>query len=466
MKKLIIYSTLLITVVVSSCSKVIETSPRNSIDLGVAATNIDALKGFSVAIYNQLQASGYYGRDFIVISEVLSDNAEITAQNSNRFVQQANNNPRSHQGIFNTAYTGISRCNFILNFVDDVPGDDAVKNQLKAEAYFFRGLFYFDLVRTYARNPNHLVDGFDLGVPIVLEPVTGESGVTYPSRSTVADVYAQIIADLNAANGILGNGGNKYLVNKAAVLGFMSRVYLYMGNWADAETKATECISTGFATFPTGADYYTKWGNQHPEQLFGLNYEANESLNFDCIQSIYYFHPTFQGYGDVMARTELLNDYYPGDMRQTELLENTTKGAQTNVNYTLKFPGSKGGFGLDDIMIIRLGEVYLNRAEARAMQAGKEALALQDLNMIHERAGLTPLVGLTGQALVDAVQRERRIELAFEGHRLYDLLRWGKDVIKGSAVTSLDWDDYRLIAPIPQGEIDVNPNINPQNPGY
>ncbi|HYE55335.1 MAG TPA: RagB/SusD family nutrient uptake outer membrane protein, partial [Chitinophagaceae bacterium] len=161
----------------------------------------------------------------------------------------------------------------------------------------------------------------------------------------------------------------------------------------------------------------------------------------------------------------LLNDFYPGDLRRSVLIKETKKGTQT-VYYTLKWPGAKGAFGLDDIMIIRISEVYLNRAEARAMQSGKEALALQDLNRIHERAGLAPLVGLTGQALIDAIQRERRLELAFEGHRLYDLLRWGRDVIKTPAVASLDWDDYRLIAPIPQGEIDVNPNLNPQNPGY
>jgi starch-binding outer membrane protein, SusD/RagB family len=464
MKKIIIYLSLF-ALVITSCSKVLETTPRNEVDLGTATTNLEALQGVLVAVYNQLQGSGYYGRDFIVIPELLADNAEITAQNSNRFVQQANNTPRSHQGIFAGAYTGIFRCNFVLKFADKATTDATIQNQLKGESYFLRSLLYFDLVRTYARNPRFLVNNFDLGVPIILDPVTDLTQVTYPNRAKVSEVYAQIVSDLNSAISLLPAGGNRYKANKAAAQGLLSRVYLYMGNWVEAENKATDCINSNFATFADSANYYGKWGNGSPEQLFGISYEASESLVFDAIQSIYYFHPTFQGYGDITARAELLNDFYPGDYRRSKLIKQTTKGTQT-VYYTLKWPGAKGAFGLDDIMIIRITEVYLNRAEARAMQTGKEALALQDLNKVHVRAGLAPLGPLTGQALIDAIQRERRLELAFEGHRLYDLLRWGRDVVKGGATTSLAWDDYRLIAPIPQGEIDVNPNLKPQNPGY
>jgi len=464
MKKLSIYL-LLFAASITSCSKILETTPRSEVDLNQATTNLEAQQGILIAVYQQLQNSGYYGRDFIVIPEVLSDNAEITAQNSNRFVQQANNTPRSHQGTWTANYLAIFRCNFVIQYVENIAGVDAtVKNQMKGEAYFLRALNYFDLIRTYARNPRFLVSGFDLGVPIILEPVTDVTKVTYPSRNKVSEVYAQIVSDLNSAVNLFPAGGNRFKGNKAAALGLLSRVYLYMGNWVEAENKATDCINTNFATFADSASYYGKWGNGFPEQLFGLNYEASESLTFDCIQSIFYAHPTFGGYGDITARAELINDFYPGDYRLSKLIKKTTKGSQNPVYYTLKWPGAKGAFGLDEIMILRLSEIYLNRAEARAMQPGKEALALQDLNKIHQRAGLAALSGLTGQALIDAVQKERRLELAFEGHRIYDILRWGKDLVKGPS--TFTWDDYRLIAPIPQGELDVNPALKPQNPGY
>ncbi|HYE53538.1 MAG TPA: RagB/SusD family nutrient uptake outer membrane protein, partial [Chitinophagaceae bacterium] len=241
MKKIIIYFSIITALTLGSCSKMLETTPRNAVDLTQATTSLDALQGVLIAIYNQLQGSAYYGRDFVVIPELIADNAEITAQNSNRFVQQANNSPRAHQGIWATAYSGIFRCNFILKYIDGVTADEATKKQIKGEAFFLRALMYHDLVRTYARNPRFLVNNFDLGVPIILEPVTDVTAVTYPNRSKVTEVYAQIVSDLNSAVSLFPNGGSRYKGNKAAALGLLSRVHLYLGNWAEAEAKATEC---------------------------------------------------------------------------------------------------------------------------------------------------------------------------------------------------------------------------------
>jgi hypothetical protein len=472
MKKHLIYGLLSMSVALTSCDKILETQPKESVDLEGATKSPDAIKATLTAIYNGMQGSGYYGRDFVVIPEVIADNGEITVSNSNRFVAQANNTPGSHVGIFGTAYINIFRANFVLKYVDGTTATDADKAKLKGAAYFLRALHYFDLVKSYARNPAFLANNFDLGVPIVTDAVIDATKIEYPSRAKVTEVYTQIVSDLKQAITLLDNSEAPKKASKGAAQALLSRVSLYAGNWDDAEKYATDALGSGVGTFaPDSATYVTKWGNGYPEMMFGLNYEASESLSFDCMQSIFYRYPapnsnpvTYTGYGDITARLELRNDYYPNDLRRKSLIATQVKGTQT-VYYTLKYPNGKGTFGADDIQILRLSEMYLNRAEARARKASPDVTgALADLNKIHQRAGLTALAGLTGQDLVDAIWKERRLELAFEGQRLWDVLRTGKGLVKGT--TTINYDDYKLVAPIPQTEIDTNPKLKPQNPGY
>ena len=147
-----------------------------------------------------------------------------------------------------------------------------------------------------------------------------------------------------------------------------------------------------------------------------------------------------------------------------------TKSSQ-QVFFTKKWPGLRQ-LGQDDIMILRTSEVLLNRAEARAKQGGaKEALAIADVNMIKSRAGI-PILAiagpgvLTGAALISEILKERRVELAYEGHRLFDLLRNGLDVNKNPSNIVFGTNAYNfLIAPILQADVDANPQIV-KNPGY
>ena len=466
MKKYFIYSLLSVAVALTSCEKILDTQPKESVDLEGATKSLDAMKATITAIYNSMQGSGYYGRDFIVVPEVIADNGEITTSNSNRFVQQANNTPGSHVGIFVTAYANIFRANFVLKYVDGTAATDAEKAKLKGAAYFFRGLLYFDLVKSYARNPAYFVNGFDLGVPIVTDAVIDVTKIEYPVRAKAVDVYAQIISDLKQAISLLDNSEAPKKASKAAAQALLSRASLYAGNWDDAEKYATDALGSGIGAFAAdSATYVSKWGNGYPEMIFGLNYEASESLGTDCIQSIFYRILPNTGYGDITARLELRNDYYgANDLRRKSLITTQVKGTQT-VYYTLKYPNGKGTFGTDDIQLLRVSELYLNRAEARARKAAPdEAGAMTDLNKIHQRAGLSALGALTGQDLVEAIWKERRLELAFEGHRLWDILRTGKDLVKGT--TTILNSDYKLTAPIPQTEIDTNPKLKPQNPGY
>jgi len=479
-------------ILLGSCKKTLDTESKNSLDLTFALSTREGLQATLVSIYNALQGSTYYGRDFIVIPEVLSDNCEITSNNSNRFVTQGNNTPGSHINIWANAYRNINRANLIIANIDNSEATAAEKVQWKGEAYFLRALLYSDLIRVYARAPlftNVAPPGnFDAGIPIIKDPVLDATSVTFPARSTVNEVYEFIIQDLMTANSMLTNAGQPYRPRKVAAQALVSRMELYRGHWTDSERWADSVLTQGAATLAPASNYFNltatppSWGNLHTETIFGLTYISGEGTpGTDALQYIYYRNlPSIQGYADITTQASLRTDLgiagnppVSTDQRFTKLISVQVKSSQ-QVFYTMKWPGLKSSTvsGQDDIMILRTSEVLLNRAEARAMQGGsKEALAIADINQTRTRAGLAafPTSGVgapTGAALIAEVLKERRIELAYEGHRLFDLLRTGRDVIKSPTNITVGTNSYNfLIAPILQADIDVNPNLV-KNPGY
>ena len=489
----ILISGIVVLFIFTGCKKVLDTHPKNSLDLSFATTR-DGLSATLVSIYDALQASNYYGRDFIVIPELLSDNVEITSANTNRLIGQSNNTPGNHVAIYTTAYRNINRANFILANVDASSATADEKTLWKGECYFLRAMFYADLIKAYSRAPLFLntspAGTFDLGVPIVKDPVSVASTVTQPARSKVSEVYDFIVTDLVQANSLLtnsGNSGTPYRARKVAAQGLLSRVNLYRGNWAESERWSDSILLQNVVPLASASSYFNvqasapSWGNAHPETIFGLSFVSGENTpGGEGLQYIYYRNlPTIQGYADVTAQTSLRNDLgttgvtgtTSTDLRFTKLISVQVKGSQ-QVFYTLKWPGLKvsGLNGFDDIMIIRTSEILLNRAEARA-RLGKEALAINDVNQIRLRAGLTPFPTTgpgtpTGAILISSILKERRVELAFEGHRLWDLLRNGLDVIKSPSNIILGSNAYNfLYANIPQADLDVNPNLV-KNPGY
>lgn len=480
-------------VIFNGCKKFLDTTPKNSLDLTFALSTREGLQAILVSIYDALQTSGYYGRDFIVIPELLADNSEITSNNTNRFINQANNSPNSHVNIWAVAYRNINRANLILGNIDGSQASASEKILWKGEAYFLRALFYADLIKAYSRNPLYLSTSpagpFDLGVPIMKTAVIDAAVITFPARNTVVEVYDFIMEDLVLANSLLTNTGNGYRARRVAAQALASRVELYRGNWAQSERWADSVILGAAVPLAPATTYFNlsatapSWGNGHPETIFGINYLVGEnSPGSDGIQYINYRNiPSIQGYADVTTQTSLRNDMgttgvagiTSADQRFTKLISIQLKSGQ-QVFYTIKWPGLKGNgvAGLDDIMILRTSEIFLNRAEARARQgAGKDALAIADLNQTRTRAGLVafPASGTgapTGAGLIVEILKERRIELAFEGHRLWDILRTGSDITKSPANITLGSNAYNfLYANVLQTDLDVNPNLV-KNPGY
>lgn len=457
----------------SSCKKILNTEPKQSISSEGALREIAGVQGLLTNIYSNVLGSANFGRDIFIKSETMSDNCRITTSNSNRFIAEYNNTLRSHFLEFSTFYPIINKCNLVIDNIDGViDGNAERKAAIKGQALFIRAWLYFTLANEFGYNPKHIPGDFDLGVPIVLKGVSSVSGVTMPARSKNSEVYTQVLKDLDDAIALLTNPNNtsaKVIAGKAAAQALKSRVALYNEQWQSVIDNATQAIDANVGTFvstATVAGYASIFNQKNsPESIFELNIDLSESLGTSSLQNIYQrlgnLSTSNSGYGDIVPSDNLLAAYEAGDNRKAATLVPIVKAGEP-VFWVQKYPGSGGTYGLDNIRILRVSEMYLNRAEAYA-HLGQDQLARDDVNKIRVRAGLQA-TDATGQALLEIIIKERRIELAYEGDRWFDMVRRGQDIVKPNG-TVLYATDPRILAPIPQAQLDVNSNLI-QNPGY
>lgn len=489
MKKIYIIPMLIGAITIGSCKKTLDTLPKNSVDASQVVTQGAGVEAILNSAYETMQVAAYYGRDLIVVPELLSDNMRIVSTNSNRFVNESNNAIAATINIWQNAYLIINKCNGAIKYVDLVSDLSAArKKQVKAEALFLRAMAYFDLVKSYAYNPRFVVAAQDRGgVPIVLDYVQNYPGdIKYPKRAPTADVYTQIKNDLTTAIGLFPAISAATVTtapkrgNIAAAYGLLSRVNLYLGEWQACYDNATLALGSGLGTFvdpgvaataQQKSDAYKSIWNSgtavSPESLFELNYEATETLGSDCLASIYTRYtfggiPTTggSGYGDAAPQANLVAAYEAGDVRK-DLLFPIVKGGES-ILWNQKYPAQKYA-SVDNIKLIRVSEIYLNRAEAGVKLGGAAlAQAQLDLNKIRQRANLG-----TVTATFASVFAERRIELAYEGQRWFDLLRTGSDINKSSTTlpanatptSTLAFTDFKVLAKIPTTEVTNNTNL-------
>lgn len=461
--------------VFSSCESWLLTSPKDSISANDATDNIENLSSILVSCYEALQSEEYYGRDFLVTSEVLADNCRITIANTNRFVNEYENAEGAHMDCWASCYTLIGRANHVITNIDKVEGNQSEKDRLKGQALFLRSLAYHDLLKSYSREPGLFVDDFDLGVPTVTVPFDGVVDSTvFPSRDKVVDNYIFLEKDLKSAFILLENndeGLSPYMAGSLAVKALLSRVYLFQRKWDKAQEAATYVIDNSGVILEKGE--YRRVFSFQTESIFAIAYNISEGLTFESLQSIYsrvdngkrdengYGDDQGAGYGDVVPTNSLIRLYGTGDKR-LDILRKVRKGNEETY-WNEKFNGYRGAFGVDNIPVFRISEMYLTRAEAYSNIPEQETLALADLNDLREARGLSR-VELVGDALKADIAKQRRVELAFEGHRFFDIKRKGQDILKPSGEI-LKYSNYKMVARIPIRETDLNDNLE-QNPEY
>lgn len=469
----------------ASCTDLLDVQPRASIDSVTALTTEDAVNAAVNGIYDRLQSTNLYGRDLVAIPEALADNGRATNK-SGRLNPEYQNQVNAHFIHWQTSYFAINQANLVLDALPKVEKmTQANKDFVEAQALFIRGLLYFELMRAYAYEPTvEIKEASKGGVPLLKTGVVDATQIKLEGRASINDVYEFIYSDFTNSIAKFTSSGRTAtasFANRTAAQAMFSRVALYRGDYTNAAKYATDALATGsVGRFQTRDTYVSAWRSaNHPESIFEIQYQTNENIGVNTsLQTTYTTlvasgnRTTTGGFGDLVPTKALLDAYESekdadgkiiADVRRS-LYELGTAGRGTAEIECTKFLGRSGQVNLDNIPVIRVSEMYLNRAEALA-RSGNAAGALTDLNVIRTRAGLPAATGLTGAALINEILKQRRLELAFEGHRFFDMKRLGLDIVKAAPVQNLNFTDFRVLAPIPVREIQANANLK-QNTGY
>lgn len=442
MKKIILITLIIVTTV--SCD-VLEVEPQNSIPAAEAfKTKEDIDKGI-LGAYAPFQSFSYYGRTYGIFSDLGADNlAHPLAATATEYAEVDNNNilPENGSigGIWSVIYDGINVTN---NVIDKVPGiadmTDYEKNKALGELYFIRALNHFNVLNYFG------------AVPIKVTPTAGVGNLDVP-RGPVEAVYGLIINDLLFASENLPAAGNKVRTSKYAAKALLARVYLYKGEYAQAAILATDVIQNGGYTLLSNyAEVFD--ADQSPESIFEIYFSQTERNRI----AEYNFPTALNGRREVEPSADLLTAYETGDERYGA----TIAFAGTSA-YAIKY--NDLSLGADNFVVLRLSEMYLIRAEAEANKTAPNVVAIQsDINKIRNRANLSSTSETSVAQLLRIIEKERRVEFAFEGHRWFDLVRTGRAIAVLPNVNNVN----QTLFPIPSDEIQTNkdPGMT-QNPGY
>jgi len=430
----------------SACNDLLEPAPVQQLPDSQAIKDAGSARAATIGVYDRVQA--YYQLNWPVLGFLPGENVRFNGT-LNQFLQIDQNQLSADNVLITEAWTQMYQAvNGANNVIAALPGINdpllpaAEKNQLLGEAYFLRALVYFDLGRGWG------------GVPLALTPTRSKANGQGLRRSTQAQTYDQVLADLTQAETLLPDAATRNRAVKAAARALRARLHLYRQQWAEAEASATQVIAstnyrlvTPYRTFSTApflsqesvfeltfsnSDANTMWNNWFPSALGG-------QFNFQ----------------PVPAAIALLNDPTVGGSRAALLASTVIAGSP--VTYGNLY--SRSAQRDDPSYVLRLAEQYLIRAEAHARQA-KLPEAIADLNAVRTRAGVGATTATTTAQLLLAIENERRVEFAFEADRWFDLVRTGRagDVL---GVT----DQRRWLFPIPFNDLVADPDLV-QNPGY
>lgn len=463
-----ITSLLLITCMVSCSSDFLDIEPEQNVSAEQAITDVNTLQTAINGVYSKLQSSDYYGRSMYVIPELMADNLALSTRNTGRYLDYdgfvVSEEDTFADGLWNTLYEVIVNASKAIEGgekLEIVSGEQQEQiNQLVGEAYALRALAHFDLVRLFAQPYNYTPDADHPGIPVINR---SEDNEISPARNTVKEVYEQVNTDLATALEKITADKKNGRFTSYAVKALAARSYLYQEDYTNAIKYSTEVIDNGGFSLAGNENYLDLWAEEfNSESIFEIVNTVADNAGTNGLG--HYFDPG--GYADALVTTDLFNLYDSNDARLGAIKKGSKTGAEENALFVYKFP--RGTSRDDNVRILRLAEQFLIRAEAYA-KTGKDAEARADLLKVMERA--TPgasAAGESGDALVDRILLERRKELAFEGHRLFDLNRNKKDVriIQSENIIEAPYPNDKFILPIPLNELNANPDIAPQNPGY
>lgn len=463
-----IASLLLLSCMFSCSSDFLDIDPEQNVSSEKAITDVNTLQTAINGVYSKLQSPDYYGRSMYVIPELMADNLALSTRNTGRYLDYdgfvVSEEDTFADGLWNTLYEVIVNASKAIDGAEKLeaisPEQQEQIDQLTGEAYAIRALAHFDLVRLFAQPYNFTADASHLGVPVINR---SEDNEISPARNTVKEVYDQINSDLSVAMEKIAADRKDGRFTSYAVKALAARAYLYQEDYDNAIVWSTEVINDGGFSLISNTDYPELWAQEfNTESIFEIVNTIADNAGTNGLG--HYFDP--DGYADALVTTDLYNSYAGNDVRLEAIRLGAKTGAEEEALFVYKFP--KGTSRDDNVRILRLAEQFLIRAEAYA-KTGKDAEARADLLKVVNRAtpGISE-IDESGTELTDRIIEERRKELAFEGHRLFDLNRNKRDVriIQSENSIEVSYPNDRFILPIPLNEINANPDILPQNPGY
>jgi tetratricopeptide (TPR) repeat protein len=483
MKKKSLYIIALASLTMFSCKDFLDVKPTNSTDSSVTIQTLADAKVMINGLTRKVAQSSLYGRNMLLYGDTKGGDLTIVSQGRGLdalyvFNHSVNNN--NYADFWTDGYNAIMQANNIIKSIDGLQaaGTELDFNNYEGQALTFRALLHFDLVKLYGKT--YTEDPNAHGVPVVTELLETSA---LPLRSKVADVYTQIIADLEAAAPLLSktksNGYINYYLNRA----ILSRVYMTMGNYDKALATAEEIIDSKVYSLYSNSEWVSSWANQFgKESIFEITIAKDQGdLGSSSLGFYYLKNKVNNALGNFTA-----SDYFLERLGQDET--DVRWGIFTDDELErqascYKYVGSveMDGDGKDtytavNIKVARLSEIYLNAAESALKKSSPDKTkAATYLNEIRKRSPKLPLATaatVTEQMILD----EKSKELYGEGFRYWDMIRTNKTITfndehVGVAMThrekSINRTFYKTLLPIPRLELDANPGLEEQqNPGY
>lgn len=478
---------LVLLLAAASCTEVLDRTPQGEFTLdNYFRTEEHAVQSVN-AIYNQLREWQVHVFSFIGMTDIVSDDSEKGSFPSDGFFLQevedfehtaSNVAPSS---VWAGYYDGVFRANLAIERIPDVPVmDEQLRARLLGEARTLRAYFYFNLVRWFG------------DVPLIMEPFPADFIIPRTDREAV---YTQIVADLEAGAAVLPvksgyPAADLGRVTKGTAEALLAKVQLTRGNYQEALDKALSVIDGGeYSLAPSYTSIFTQAGENGPGSIFEVQTAAYEigggGSQYNEVQGVR-GTPNL-GWGFNHPSDNLIAAFETGDPRREATIlyvgevlpdgsalvlgDDNIVGERFNQKaFVVDHPGGNGN-GPGNIRIYRYADLLLIAAEA-LNELGRGGDALVYLNRVRARArgnrtNILPDVATTNQTeLRTAILRERRVELALEQHRWFDLVRTGRAAPLMQALGKAFVEGKHELFPVPQGEIDLSEGALTQNPGY
>lgn len=457
-----IYFLIVIALVTASCDNELIQNPNTSKVADNFYSNEAELEEAVNAVYASLQFTGNFDTAIPAIGELPGEDAydQTPANDGGVYGQLDDYNVIAQSGlianIWKDAYKGIQRTNIVLNRIENIEykSEETRKNRI-GEMKFIRALYYFNLVRIYG------------DVPLVTSEIINPQDSFGQERTPANEVYTQITEDLSEAIDLLPvrSESNKMRVVKSAAQVLLGKVELTLQNYDQAKLHLEEVVSSGAHNLVDVNEVFSTSNELNEEIIFAVQFSSGINSNSEGSDAYRMFNPTGRVVGNLtgtkghgVLKSDFYSLYQNNDKRKDVYVGTLESGVA--YNNKIAVPTTVVSDAESDWVVLRYADVLLMLAEVEN-ELGNQTNAINYINQIRNRVGLEDYNGMEDKSSVfTEVDLQRRLELVWEGHRWFDILRQNR----ASEVLGIS-DNTKLLMPLPASQIAADPALQ-QNPGY